>query len=226
MDIQTASLPSCGWKSNLPPQFEMRMFEGPETALIAKAIETKDMRYILLDALEPCLNVPIQDFTIPDAYALAFQQRMFLNDIKPLTTYWTCSKPLYEYSDGIKYALNPEGGLINTFPCDHRNVGVVDETSMIVEQLVANHEQFDLPRMLNYERATVDMFGWHVAHMGRRFNDGVNKLESQTDLKLWMELSEWVLAARHGLLSDIKLYCPACARHSTRTWEMTPAIFL
>lgn len=226
MEIQTASLPSRGYKAELPEVFEMRMFGGKENRHIAKAVEKKDMRYLLIDALAPCLNVPLDEMTIPDAHALIFQQRMLMNSVKPLATYWSCTKPLFEYSDGIVNELREDGGVINTFPCAAKNVGVIDESSMTIAMLAVEHEQFDLPRMRHYERASEDMFSWHVAHMGRNFDQSMARLEAQTDLTLWTELSEWVLASRHGLLTDIELPCPACGRRSTRRWDMSPAIFI
>lgn len=226
MEIQTASVPSTGYKSNLPEKFEMRMFGGAENRLISQAVEKKDMRYILVDALGPCLSVSLDEFTIPDAYALVFQQRMFMNSVAPLRTYWKCNKPLFEYSDGIEKAVRPDGGVINTFPCAAQNVGVIDETSMTVAQLSVTHERFDLPRMRHYDRASEDMFGWHASHLGPNFDSNVALLEEQQDLTLWTQLSEWVLASRHGLLTDIELLCPACQRMSTRQWDMTPAIFI
>lgn len=226
MEIQTASLPSRGYKAELPTAFEMRRFGGKENRAIAKAIDSKDMKYILLDALAPCLNIKLEELTVPDAYALVFQQRMWMNSVMPLRTYWNCKKPLFEYSDGIVNELRPEGGVINTFPCDANNVGVVDESSMTVAMLNAEHEHFDLPRMRHYERASEDMFNWHVAHMGRNFDANVARLEEQTDLTLWFELSEWVRASRHGLLTDIDLLCPHCNRRSTRTWDLNPSVFV
>lgn len=226
MEIQTASLPSRGYKSGLPESFEMKPFAGPQLRSISKAVETKDMRHILIDALEPCLNVPLADITIPDAHALVYQQRMFMNKVAPVRTYWRCNKPLFEYSDGIVNELRKEGGVINTFPCATNNVGVVDESSMTIAMLTAEHDRFDLPRMRHYERASEDMLSWHVAHMGPAFDRNMALLEEQQDLKLWHELSEWVLAARHGLLTEIELTCPACGRKSTREWQMTPVIFV
>lgn len=226
MEIQTVSLPSTGYKSKLPEKFEMRMFGGRENACISKAVESKDMRFLLVDALGECLNVPLDELTIPDAYALVFQQRMLMNHVAPLRTYWNCKKPLFEYSDGVVNELRPEGGAINTFPCDANNVGVVDESSMTVASLSVTHDRFDLPRMRHYERASEDMFGWHAAHLGPNFDQNVALLEEQQDLTLWIQLSEWVLASRHGLLTDIELSCPACKRKSVRTWDMTPVIFI
>lgn len=226
MEIQTASLPSRGYKAQLPETFEMRMFSGKENRAIAKAVDTKEMRHILIDALGPCLNIPLEELTIPDAYALVFQQRMFLNQVAPLRTYWRCNKPLFEYSDGIEKSLRDSGAMINTFPCAANNVGVIDETSMTVGVLNAEHDRFDLPRMRHFDRATEDGFGWHVAHMGRDFDRQVALLEEQTDLTLWTELSNWVQASRHGVLTDISLTCPHCQRESVRAWDMTPAMFI
>ncbi|QZE58694.1 hypothetical protein pEaSNUABM28_00137 [Erwinia phage pEa_SNUABM_28] len=226
MEIQTASLPSHGYKAQLPPAFTMRRFGGKENRAIAKAIDKKDMKYILLDALAPCLSIPLDELTVPDAYALVFQQRMWMNSVMPLMTHWRCNKPLFEYSDGIVNEMRPEGGAINTFPCAANNVGIVDETSMTVAVLAAEHETFDLPRMRHFERASEDMFSWHVAHMGRNFDANVALLEEQEDLKLWLQLSEWVLASRHGVLTDISLECPACKRKSVRAWDMNPSMFV
>ncbi|QYW03439.1 hypothetical protein pEaSNUABM34_00137 [Erwinia phage pEa_SNUABM_34] len=226
MEIQTASLPSRGYKASLPESFEMTHFSGRQNRAIAKAVETKDMRYILLDALAPCLNVSLDELTIPDAHALVFQQRMFMSPVVPLRTYWQCKKPLFEYSDGIVNELRTDAGVINTFPCASRNVGIIDDSSMTIAVLTAEHEHFDLPRMRDYERASEDIFNWHVAHLGPNFDRNMARLEDQQDLKLWTELSEWVLASRHGVLNDIELLCPSCGRHSTRRWEMTPQIFI
>lgn len=226
MEIQTASLPSRGYKAQLPDVFEMRRFAGKENRAIAKAIDSKDMKYILLDALAPCLNIPLDELTVPDAFALVFQQRMWMNTVLPLRTYWRCNKPLFEYSDGIVNELRPDGGVINTFPCAANNIGVIDETSMSIAVLNAEHERFDLPRMRHYERASEDMFSWHVAHMGSDFDGNVALLEEQSDLTLWLELSEWVRASRHGLLTDIELLCPHCQRRSTRAWDLNPSVFV
>lgn len=226
MEIQTASLPSGGYKSQIPAVFEMRMFGGAEMRFISKAVETKELRHILIDALAPCLSVPLEEFTIQDAHALVFQQRMFMNSVAPLRTYWRCNKPLFEYSDGISKHIRPEGGAINTFPCAANNVGVIDESSMTISRLVAEHDTFDLARMRHYDKAVVDMFNWHAAHMGPNFDRNVARLEEQTDLTLWTELSEWVRASVHGVRTEIELTCPSCQRASDRQWEMTPAIFI
>ncbi len=226
MELQTASLPSRGYKAQLPESFDMRPFSGKENRAIAKAVETKDMKYILLDALAPCLSVPLEEITIPDAYALIFQQRMFMNAVAPVRTYWTCNKPLFEYSDGITHQPRMDGAVLNTFPCAAKNVGIIDETSLTLMMLNAEHPEFDLPRMRHYERASESMFNWHVAHMGPKFDRNVAVLEDQEDLTLWTKLTEWVQASRHGVSTDISLTCPHCERQSVRQWEMTPVIFV
>lgn len=224
MEIQTLSLPSRGWKSQLPESFDMRMFGGKELSAIARAIETKDLSPILLEALPATLSINIDMLTVQDAHALIFQQRMWLKD-HPLQVPWKCNKPLFEYSTGILAEPLEEENPLNVFSCDAHNIGIIGESAVSVLTLTAESSEFDLVRMKNYERAQESMFHWHVAHMGLDFDYSYGILEEQQDMKLWMRLSEWVRASTHGIPNEIILTCPVCHRESSRTWEMLPSIF-
>ncbi|WOL24366.1 hypothetical protein fHeYen902_020c [Yersinia phage fHe-Yen9-02] len=226
MDINVLSLPSKGWKSELPEQFEMRLFEGRQIRQIAKAIETKDMRPILLEALPECLSVPIDALTIQDAHALILQQRLAMKAVSPLLVRWNCKKPMFEYSDGVKQDLQEDRPAINAFPCDARNISELDESSLLIYSLSAESEEFDLARMRDYEQASESMFNWNVAHLGPNFNQNMARLEQERDLSLWLRLSDWVTDSRHGISTEISLPCHSCGRHSIRDWQMTPSIFV
>ncbi|AXG66523.1 hypothetical protein JA33_119 [Dickeya phage vB_DsoM_JA33] len=225
MEIITRSLPSAGWKSGLPPSFDMKPFSGKQAYHISKAIEQDNLAPILLEALPEVLSIPIDMLSIQDAHALVFQQRMLIENF-PLRVFWTCNKPLFEYANGVFPDLRDDDELpLNTFPCDAHNVGVIDESAVTVLTLRANSDEFDLPRMRNYEVAHESRFNWFVAHMGLNFDENYALLERQTDLNLWMRLDEWVKAAQHGIPTTITMSCPVCKRESDRTWEMKAKIF-
>lgn len=224
MEIITRSLPSTGWKSGLPASFDMRPFGGKESIYIAEAIEQNSLAPILLKALPNVLSIPIDMLSIQDAYALVFQQRMMIED-SPLNVPWLCVQPLFEFADGVFQEPRDDEIPLNTFPCESHNIGTISEEAVTLLTLTAASDEFDLPRMINYEAAHESRFNWFVAHMGVHFDRNYAILEQQKDLKLWMRLSEWVGACVHGIPRDITLHCPTCRRESTRTWEMLPKIF-
>lgn len=224
MEIITRSLPSTGWKSGLPASFDMRPFSGKESIFIAEAVEKKSLKPLLLQALPNTLSIPIEMLTIQDAHALLFQQRMMIKDT-PLKVLWQCHMPLFEYADGVFQDPRDDEVALNTFPCDAHNVGIIDESAVTVRVLNVASDEFDLPRMINYEAATESRFNWFVAHMGVHFDRNYSTLEQQEDLKLWMRLTEWAANSDHGIPANINLTCPVCKRESERTWELLPKIF-
>lgn len=224
MEIITRSLPSTGWKSGLPPTFDMRPFSGKESIHISEAIEQNSLAPLLLKALPNVLSIPIDMLTIQDAHALIFKQRMMIED-SPLNVPWTCVQPLFEFADGVFQEPRDDEFPLNTFPCEAHNRGVIEESNVTILTFNTSSDEFDLARMINYEAAQESRFNWFVAHMGTNFDRNYALLEQQTDLKLWMRLSEWVGASVHGIPRDITLDCPVCKRESVRTWEMLPKIF-
>lgn len=224
MEIITRSLPSAGWKSGLPPSFDMRPMSGAESYYISQAIEEDSLAPLLLEALPKLLSISTDMLTIQDAHALLFQQRMMVEDF-PLFVPWTCHQPLFEYSSGIFQEPIGDELPLNTFPCDAHNLAELKEEAVTILAFTANSDEFDLPRMKNYAVSQESRFNWFVAHMGLNFEENYALLERQTDLKLWMRLSEWVKASSHGIPNTLTLSCPVCRRESTRTWEMRAKMF-
>lgn len=229
IDIQTRNLPSRGWKSGLPESFQMEKFSGRHTRQLARAAKDKDWSDVLQRVLPDCLSIPIDALTIPDAFSLIFNQRMLMNEVSPVVLSWQCKKPVYEYGQQVMFALQGDTTPTNIYPCEHSNVSVVDKDSCAMAILNASSDEFDLPRMRNYDHTTDEqdgMFYWFVAHMGPNFDANLARLEQQQDLELWTRLSDWVQASRHGIITELNMTCNHCARESLRSWDFQPSVFI
>jgi len=224
MEILTRHLPSVGWKSGLPESFDMRPFSGKELEFISEAIEKNSMAPILLHALPQVLSISTDMLTVQDAHALVLQQRFMIKDF-PLIQHWVCHMPLFEHKSGVFQEPLEDEVPLNTFPCDAHNATEITEAAVTVLTLTANSDEFDLPRMINYEASQESRFNWFVAHMGTNFDQNYALLEQQEDMKLFMRLSAWVKAANHGIPSELEVSCPVCRRTSHRLWDMQPKIF-
>lgn len=228
IDILTHNLPSKGWKSGLPDSFQMEKFSGKHTLNIAMAAQKDDMEILLTQVLPDCLSIPIDSLTINDAHHLLFLQRMLMNHASPVRVQWTCRKPLFRYSTGVFNTIQGDIPPLDTFPCDTVTESIIDDSSCAVAVLSAASEEFDLARMRHYRHTLEEnaLFNWHAAHLGPDFDRNVSRLESQQDLELWTRLSDWVIKSRHGLSTEINVTCDHCKRHSGRSWDMRPRVFI
>lgn len=224
MIIRTLELPSTGWKSELPPEMEMRPLGGRQTRLIAQGIEQKSMLPIF-EALQQCFDVDVSALSIPDAYYLVFIQRMRTAHIKPLVYQWTCKKPVYEYTDGASLVLREDRSPLLVRPCDQIVKSAITPDSVIVRKLQSTHDRFDIPRLSNYEQASSSTFDWAAAHLNRDIRAAIAELETRIDLTLWTELSDWISASQHGIHTGISCTCDSCSRDTDSDWTFGAEIF-
>lgn len=224
MNVLLKDLPSLGWKSGLPAEFEMRLFSGAQTRLVGKAVDEKSMAP-LFEALAQTMDIDFGALSIPDAYALLLHQRLASSHIKPIVHLWTCKKPMYEYSDGSYTELQDRPSLL-VRPCDVQTSTIIDAHSLTIRTLSVEHETYDLPRMRNFEQATSSTFDWVAAHLSPNHRQAINQLESQEDLELWTSLSDWTAASKHGIQSGVSCDCSSCHRPSNSEWTFGPELFV
>lgn len=225
MIIQASQLPSKGWKSGLPESFEMQPFGPKQFPLLAKAFDTKEMRYLVVDALQEVLRIDFGRLSIPDAMALVLQQRMSITDVAPLTLTWKCPKPIFMYKSGPSVEHRDEP-VLGAEPCDTLCQTDLHMDAFTILELNSTSVEFDLPRMMNYELAQEGTFNWVVAHMGDDFLSNIDKLNASDGMELWARLIAWTRAAKHGILSDLDTRCPSCGRTSCTSWSVDPSLFM
>lgn len=226
MELQVKSLPSLGWKSGLGETFNMEPFGPKQFPLLAKASESNDIRYLLVDALSQVLDIDHSVLTIPDAHSLVFMQRMQLSKTRPLGVQYRCVHPIFQYADGESTDLDLEKTLLGQRPCGTVVRGEITTENLMARTLDATHPEFNLPRMRYYDEASESLFNWTLAHMGESFYDSKAHMEESGDLKLFGELTAWVIKAQHGLLKTVDCRCPQCGLVSQVAWNMPPSVFM
>lgn len=225
MIIHAAQIPSKGWKSGLPETFEMRPFGPKQFPLFAKAFEEKEMRYLVQDALTDVLDIDIGKLSIPDAMALVLHQRMEVSKVAPLILSWKCHKPIFMYPSGPSIEQKDEQ-VIGAEPCDTLNQSTIQNSAIQILELGSHSEEFDLPRMVNYEFAQESTFNWVVAHMGPDFLLNIDKLNASDGMELWARLIEWARQAKHGVMPNVSVRCAECSRQTNASWTIDPSIFM
>lgn len=226
MEIKLVSLPSMGYKSNLPEVFNMEPFGPAQFPLMAKAAETDDKRYLLQDALDGVLDIDVGRLSIQDAHALVFQQRLLSSSVRPLSVGFKCLHPIFEYDFGTSTSYLPDDILLGQHPCNTSQHAMIDASSLEVSVLNAQHTEFDLPRMEYYTEASESLFHWAIAHHSSDFHRSLHHFETQGTLDEFTALTLWVEQSQHGLLNSVTCSCASCGKTNKVLWDMPARIFM
>lgn len=237
MDMQLDTIPSRGYKADLPSVLSMDMFGGAALNYLGKAMETNDMIHIL-EALSTVAKFDVGQLSVPDAMFLAYMQRVELREVSQLRVTARCRHPVFQQADGqTLYSLKKKTGpVVGSSPCDSLIYGDLDSKESLLLTLpddaaIAQYSgrTFGLPRvaqLLELGTASVSSVDWVALHLEMGAVEAKQLLAEQPDLMLWMELSNWAAFSIHGLSTSVKATCPVCGRSSDVTWRMVPQMFL
>lgn len=237
MDISRSTLPSRGYKADLPEVLSMDMFGGASLNYLGKAMETNDMIHII-EALGNVAKFDVGQLSVPDAMFLAYLQRVALKEVSQLRVTARCRHPVFHQADGTTlYSLKKKTGpVVDSSPCNSIIYGDLDQKESLLitlpdDEAIAQYSgrTFSLPRaahLIELGTASVSSIDWVALHLDMSAAEAKQMLAEQTDLRLWMELSNWAAFATHGLSTVVQAKCPVCGRVSDVTWRMVPQMFL